>query len=31
LTKHITPVIAVAANSSCDAERLPWDELRETS
>jgi hypothetical protein len=31
LTKHITPVIAVAANSSCDAERLPWEELRETS
>ena len=31
LIKHISPVIAVAANSSCDAERLPWDELREAS
>jgi hypothetical protein len=29
--KHITPAIAVAANSSCDAERLPWHELREIS
>ena len=28
LVRHITPVIAVTANSSCDAERLPWDELR---
>jgi hypothetical protein len=28
LIKDIAPVIAVAANSSCDAERLPWDELR---
>ena len=27
LIKHIAPVIAVAANSSCDAERLPWGEL----
>lgn len=27
LIKNIAPVIAVAANSSCDAERLPWDEL----
>ena len=27
LISHITPVIAVAANSSCNAERLPWDEL----
>ena len=25
--RHITPVIAVAANSSCDLERLPWREL----
>jgi hypothetical protein len=25
--RHISPVIAVAANSSCDAERLPWNEL----
>jgi hypothetical protein len=31
LTRHDTPVIAVAANSSCNAERLPWDELSETS
>ena len=29
--RHITPVIAVAANSSCNAERLPWDELRGVS
>jgi hypothetical protein len=28
LTKHITPVIAVAANSSCKAEQLPWAELQ---
>ena len=28
LIKHITPVIAVAVNSSCDAERLPWGELQ---
>jgi hypothetical protein len=27
LIKHITPVISVAANTSCDAEKLPWDEL----
>ena len=27
LTRHITPVIAVAANSACDAEQLPWSEL----
>ena len=27
LIRHITPVIAVATNSSCDAERLPWGEL----
>ena len=31
LIRHITPVIAVAANSSCNAERLPWDELRGVS
>jgi hypothetical protein len=31
LIKHITPVIAVAANTSCDAENLPWDELQEFS
>ena len=29
LVKHITPVIAVVANSSCEAERLPWSELPE--
>jgi hypothetical protein len=28
LTDRVPPVIAVAANASCDAERLPWDELR---
>jgi hypothetical protein len=28
LARHITPVIAVAVNSSCYAERLPWDELQ---
>ena len=28
LVRHITPVIAVAANSSCNAERLPWGELQ---
>src|SRR5262249_41886978 len=28
LTRHITPVIAVAANSSCNAEQLPWTELQ---
>ena len=27
LTKHIPPVIAVIANSSCDVERLPWNEF----
>ncbi|HTE92772.1 MAG TPA: hypothetical protein VK678_04625, partial [Bradyrhizobium sp.] len=27
LIRHITPVIDVAANSSCNAERLPWGEL----
>jgi len=27
LTGHIAPVIAVAANSSCEAERLPWGRL----
>ena len=27
LIRQITPVIAVAANFSCDAERLPWGEL----
>jgi hypothetical protein len=29
--RHITPVIAVVANSSCEAERLPWSELRGAS
>src|ERR1700722_12767245 len=28
LIRHITPVIDVAANSSCNAERLPWSELQ---
>jgi hypothetical protein len=28
LARHITPVIAVAVNSSCNAERLPWGELQ---
>ena len=31
VTTHSAPVIAVAANSSCDAERIPWNELREAS
>ena len=30
-TGHIAPVIAVAANSSCEAERLPWGEFHPTS
>ena len=29
LIKHVTPVIAVAANSACEAERLPWGELHQ--
>jgi hypothetical protein len=28
LTKRVIPIIAVATNSSCDAERIPWNELR---
>ena len=28
LVRHITPVIAVVVNSSCNAERLPWGELQ---
>jgi hypothetical protein len=28
LIRHIAPVISVAANSSCDAERLPWGEIQ---
>jgi hypothetical protein len=28
ISKHVTSVIAIAANSSCEAERLPWGELR---
>ena len=28
LIRHITPVINVAADSSCNAERLPWGELQ---
>ena len=31
VTTHSSPVIAVAANSSCDAEQIPWNELREVS
>lgn len=31
LISHVAPVIAVAANASCDAERLPWDDLRHRS
>jgi hypothetical protein len=31
LIRHISPVIAVVANSSCDAEQLPWNELDEVS
>jgi hypothetical protein len=31
LIDKIMPIIAVAANASCDAERLPWDELRHVS
>ena len=31
VTTHSTPVIAVAATSSCDAERIPWNKLREAS
>ena len=27
LVRHITPVLAVAVNSSCNAEQLPWGEL----
>ena len=28
LIRHVTPVIAVAANTSCNAESLPWRELQ---
>jgi hypothetical protein len=28
LIRHIAPVIAIAANSSCNAEQLPWTELQ---
>ena len=28
LIRHISPVISVAENLSCNAERLPWGELR---
>ncbi len=31
LTRHIAPVIAVAMNSSCNAEGLPWAELQNGS
>jgi len=30
LIRHIAPVITVAVNSSCNAERLPWGELEGT-
>jgi hypothetical protein len=26
--RHVTPIIAVAANTSCNAENLPWRELQ---
>lgn len=29
LIEHITPVISVALNSSCNAEQLPWGELQD--
>jgi hypothetical protein len=29
LTKSVPAVIAVATNTSCDVERVPWSELRE--
>jgi hypothetical protein len=29
LVRNTTPVIAVVATAPCDAERFPWDELRE--
>jgi hypothetical protein len=29
LVRHQTPVIAVIASSACNAEQLPWHELRE--
>src|ERR1700742_1669993 len=28
LVRHITPVMAVAANPACNAEQLPWAELQ---
>jgi hypothetical protein len=31
MIKHITPIIAVTANSACDTERIPWDELTAAS
>ncbi|MCA6107149.1 hypothetical protein [Bradyrhizobium cenepequi] len=31
LTRTVSPVISVAENSSCNAERLPWDELQRSS
>ena len=31
LIRHITPVLAVAANSSCNVEQIPWRELRGVS
>ena len=29
LVHHVSSVIAVVASASCDAEQLPWDELRD--
>src|SRR5262249_37510586 len=31
LVPHVTPVIAVVASTSCNANRLPWNQLRESS
>jgi hypothetical protein len=31
LIRHIAPVIAVAVNTSCNAESLPWRELQDVS
>jgi hypothetical protein len=31
LIRRVTPIIAVAANTSCNAENLPWRELQDLS
>jgi hypothetical protein len=31
LIRHITPIIAVTANSACDTERVPWEKLTAAS